>query len=157
MDLIQYYLEPVLANSPDYIRAQVKFTKQKIRDMGMIEIVNLLGKWKEIEENRLRSGSKARLKREKEKKLRDMIGKEGRVIEMSDIIDSWVRYLLFNLQNGCCHLYEWKGKWENGINVFAQTFDRGRLWIKLTCPILLISNADVVISFYCSINSKIVQ
>ena len=90
LNLVQYYLEPVLAHCPDYISAQVKFTQQKLRDMDFREIVTALGKWKEIEEDRLRSGSKARLKVEKEKKLKEMIGQHGRVIEMSDIVDSWV-------------------------------------------------------------------
>ena len=91
LDLVHYYLEPVLAHCPDYISAQVKFTQQKLKDMDFREIVTALGKWKEIEEDRLRSGSKARLKVEKEKKLKEMIGQHGRVIEMSDILDSWVR------------------------------------------------------------------
>ncbi len=38
-DLIELYLEPVLASPPDYIRARVKFTRQKLRDMSLKDIV----------------------------------------------------------------------------------------------------------------------
>ena len=114
LDLIQYYLEPVLAHSPDYISAQVKFTQQKLRDMDFREIVTVLGKWKEIEEDRFRSGSKARLKVEKEKKLREMIGQQGRVIEMSDILDSWVRNFLSSFRRICRKMRESReGMFEN--------------------------------------------
>ena len=89
--MIQFYFDPILANSPEYIRAQVKFARRKLHDMDLKNIVNTIGRWKELEEKRLRSISKENQKKEQHKRLKEMIGSEGRVIEISDILDSWVR------------------------------------------------------------------
>ncbi len=80
-----------ISHALSFVTSQVRFTQQKLDDMQLREVLSVLARWRDVEEDRLRSGSKQRLKKEKEKKLRAMIGREGRVIEMSDIIDSWVR------------------------------------------------------------------
>ncbi len=59
--------------------------------ISRVSDADVLERWRELEDTRLRAGSKTRQRLARAQKLRDTIGRDGRVIEMSDIIDAWVR------------------------------------------------------------------
>ncbi len=56
------------------------------------ELVAMFGKWKEVEENRLRGMSRdksATRGRQQQQNLKDMLGEGGKIMEITDIV-SWV-------------------------------------------------------------------